>query len=69
MDLFHVGTLKLFSFPAAFAADYAILDTAERGQPISVRRVVVVGVAVRVDFAEISRIARIRRTLPPVGRA
>ena len=32
MDLFHVGTLKLFSFPAAFAADYAILDTAERGQ-------------------------------------
>lgn len=41
-------------------------DTSEGREAISVVGVVVIGVAVGVDIAEIIAVARIRRTLPPV---
>jgi hypothetical protein len=42
------------------------VDVSERRKPISVARVVVVGTTVVVDIAKVSRVAGIRRTLPPV---
>ena len=42
--------------------------TSERGDEITVAGVVIVRGTIRIDITEISRVARIRRPLPPVVR-
>ena len=42
--------------------------TESESDAITVVGVVIVGVAVAVDITEVGRVARIRRTLPPVVR-
>lgn len=43
-----------------------LLEVSERSKAISIRRIVVVRVPVRIDIAEIIRIVIIRRPLPPI---
>lgn len=62
--IFHIFFATLF---AIYHTTVTLNDISERGKAISVTRIVIVDIAAGVDITEVSRIARMRRTLTDYG--
>ena len=60
------NTDSILLLPAHRAFHFSGVQTEFGGKPISITRVVVVGVAVVVHITEVSGVAPIRRALPPI---